>query len=450
MEEKKQSRHRNTLIALSFGYFIDQGAAQSMGVLQNSILRYFPGMTPSLFGLMETLRTVLQTISAPVWGYASDKYSRKRILIIATMLWGLWTILVGMSPNFETLIIMRAISGFGLGCIMPATFSLVADHFPQARRGMAMGFIGLMQLLGTIAGVLALGFATGGDAWRWGFVGLGIVGLISGIVIWLLVVEPPRGAAEPELAELLQEGADSDYKINIKDMLSTLRIPTIWAAIAQGVTGTVPWVVMGIDMIKWMVTELGYSESIDFSKAKGSAPLIFAGILVGSAISSLMGGLIGDYAEKINPKYGRTVIGQFSVFCGVPLTYILFTQGARLSFLQMFGLAFFTALMIGWPGRGAKEPMMQAVVVPELRSSAYSVVSLIEGGLSAFGGLIAGVLIEQIGITNAMLWMIPFPWVICGLFFSLFYFTYPRDAAKARAHIGEMREKLLIAKQNNA
>ncbi|MEI7990531.1 MAG: MFS transporter, partial [Chloroflexota bacterium] len=173
MEEKKQSRHRNTLIALSFGYFIDQGAAQSMGVLQNSILRYFPGMTPSLFGLMETLRTVLQTISAPVWGYASDKYSRKRILIIATMLWGLWTILVGMSPNFETLIIMRAISGFGLGCIMPATFSLVADHFPQARRGMAMGFIGLMQLLGTIAGVLALGFATGGDAWRWGFVGLG-------------------------------------------------------------------------------------------------------------------------------------------------------------------------------------------------------------------------------------------------------------------------------------
>jgi len=204
-----------------------------------------------------------------------------------------------------------------------------------------------------------------------------------------------------------------------------------------------PWVVLGSYMINWMIRELGYSEGITLTHARGSAPLVFAGIVVGTAISNLIGGMIGDYAEKVNPKYGRTVIGQFSVFSGVPLTYLLFTLGPKITFWQMFGLAFFTALMVGWPGRGAKEPMMQAVVPPELRSSAYSVVSVIEGGLSAFAGLIAGALADRIGLTNALLWTVPFPWIICGGFFSLFYFTYPHDAARVRQQMAERREELL-------
>jgi len=99
--------------------------------------------------------------------------------------------------------------------------------------------------------------------------------------------------------------------------------------------------------------------------------------------------------------------------------------------------------MIGWPGRGAKEPMMQAVVPPEMRSSAYSVVNFIEGGLSAFSSLIAGALADSIGLTNALLWTIPFPWIICGIFFTLFYFTYPKDAEHVRVLMAQRREELL-------
>ena len=43
------------------------------------------------------------------------------------------------------------------------------------------------------------------------------------------------------------------------------------------------------------------------------------------------------------------------------LMYFFLTQAKNMTFWQVFGLASFTALMIGWPGRGAKEPMMQAV-----------------------------------------------------------------------------------------
>jgi MFS family permease len=368
-------------------------------------------------------------------------------LFFGTGIWGIWTILVGLMPSFTGLMIIRIISGLGLGCLMPATFSLLGDHFSQDKRGRALGMICLIGLLGTVIGVIALGFVATVDLWKWGFIGLGIASILTGFVILLFVEEPTRGSSEPELQGIITKEDESRYKINVKDMIDTLKIPTIWAAIIQGVTGSMPWVVMGVFLINWMVTELGFSNSISLNDPKGSAPIVFAFVVIGAAISNYVGGIIGDYAEKKNPKYGRTIIGQFSVFVGVPLMFVLIKYGPQMSFGLFLGWAFMTALLVGWPGTGAKQPMMQAVVPPERRSSAYAMVNLIEGGLSAFSSLIAGTLAGMIGLTNALLWTIPFPWIICGIGFTLFYFTYPKDAAKIRAQMAERREELIKAHQ---
>jgi MFS family permease len=443
---KTPRRSSRTLFALGFGYLIDQGEAQAMSVLI-PIIQSMWGVSFGMIGLMTTLRNIAQTVSAPLWGYAADRYSRKKVLIFGTGIWGVWTILVGLTPNFSSMLIIRAISGLGLGALMPATFSLLADHYPQSKRGRAMGTIGFVGAMGTVVGVLALGFVATLEMWRWGFIGLGIASILSGLVIWLLVNEVPRGSAEPELADLITEQKAQRYTINWPDVFATLRIPTIWAAIAQGVTGTMPWVVMGFYFINWMVTDLGFANNITLSDPRGSAPLVFAVIVVGSAFGNFIGGVIGDFAEKVNPKYGRTIIGQFSVFAGVPLMYLLLTRASQMSFTSLLGLALVTALIITWPGRGAKEPMMQAVVPPEIRSSAYSVVNLIEGGLSAFAGLIAGMLAQSMGLTNALLWTIPFPWIICGIFFTAFYFTYPKDAARVRGMMADRRQELIRSNQ---
>jgi MFS family permease len=242
---KAKNKHSNrTLFALGFGYLIDQGEAQAMSVLI-PIIQSMWGISFAMIGLMTTLRNIAQTVSAPLWGYAADRYSRKTVLIVGTGVWGIWTILVGLTPDFSSMLIIRAVSGLGLGALMPATFSLLADHFPQSKRGRAMGTIGFVGAMGTVVGVLALGFVATPEMWRWGFIGLGVASILSGLLIWLLVTEVPRGSAEPELADIITEQKAQRYTINWPDVFSTLRIPTIWAAIAQGVTGTMPWVVMG-------------------------------------------------------------------------------------------------------------------------------------------------------------------------------------------------------------
>jgi MFS family permease len=442
MAANPKKRSGQTLFALGLGYLIDQGEGQSMGVL-SPVIQAIWGVSYGMIGLMETLRTIAQTISAPFWGYTADRISRKKVLIFGTGLWGLWTIAVGLMPNFTGILVIRVLSGLGLGAFMPAAFSLLADYYPPQQRGRALGAIGGIGMLGVMLGVISLGFVASEALWRWGFVGLGGFSVLSGLLIWWLVEELPAGSAEPELNNLVNEQNKSLYTIHWKDVLSVLRIPTIWVAIAQGVTGTMPWVVMGFYMINWMVNNLGYSNGITFNHPRGSAPLTFAAIIIGSAIGNYLGGVIGDAADRINPKYGRTLIGQFSVLIGIPLTYILFTRAPGMSATQLFLFAFIIALLITWPGHGAKEPMMQAVVLPEIRSSAYAIVNVIEGGLSAFSGLIAGALADRIGLTRALLWTVPFPWLICALVFTLFYFTYPRDSAKVHQILRERRDVLL-------
>jgi len=422
-----------TLLALAFGYFIDQGEAQAMSVLFPTLQDLW-GLSYTNLGTIGTIRNILQSVSAPFWGFAADRFSRKKVIVFGTGVWGLWTLFCGLTQNFGQLLAVRAISGIGLGCLMPATFSLMSDTFPPKQRGRALGMLEGMGVLGIVIGTLGLGMLASPELWRWGFVLLGGFSVLSGLLVWLLVDEPVRGAAEPELAGKITAEAAAQYRVKASDVPRVLAIPTIWVAIAQGLAGTMPWVVMGLYMITWLVRERGLEEQ--------TATVAFAGIVIGTAISNVVGGFLGDMAEERSPQYGRAVVGQVSILTGIPLTYVLFTQTESWPFPALVALCFCTALLISWAGKGSKEPMMQGVTPPELRASAFAMVTFIESGFAAIAAFVAGSLADRIGFTQALLWTIPFPWLICGALYTLFYWAYPRDSAKLRARMAERAEEL--------
>ncbi|MDT8306452.1 MAG: MFS transporter [Anaerolineae bacterium] len=422
-----------TLLALGFGYFIDQGEAQAMSVLFPTLQALW-GLSYSQLGIIGTIRNVLQALSAPFWGYAADRFPRKRIIMLGTGVWGIWTLLIGFSQDYSQLLILRAISGIGLGCLLPATFSLISDTFAPQRRGRALGVLQAIGMLGIIIGTLALGQLASPALWRWGFVGLGAFSILSGLVVWLFVDEPVRGAAEPELAGRITAEAAAQYRMSLPDVRRVLAIPTIWVAVAQGLAGTLPWMVLTLYFITWLVNERGLSE--------GPATYVFAGIVVGTAISQLLGGFLGDWAEVRFPRYGRPAVGHISIVAAIPLSYVLLTRTASWPFVAVFVLGFVTAVFISWTGTGAKEPMMQAVTAPELRATAFAIVTFIESGFAAVAPFLAGVLADRIGLTEAMVWTVTFPWVICAAIYSLFYITYPQDAAKLRGLMAQRAEAL--------
>ncbi len=268
---------------------------------------------------------------------------------------------------------------------------------------------------------------------------LGGTSVLSGLLILLLVREPVRGEAEPELANVITSKTAQKYQIKLSDLGKVLRIPTIWVATLQGMAGWMPWVVLGQFYPTWLVEAKGMSADIDVGNPNGSAPIVMALILIGTVFSNIMGGFIGDWAERIHPKYGRTAIGQFSVFSGIPLSWIMLTQTQGWPLWTFLVLCFVLALLIGWPGRGAKQPMMQGTVPPELRSSASAANDMIERGFAATIGVVAGGLAGNTvaQFTRALVWTIPVPWILCLIFFSGFYWSYPRDSRRLRAQMAE-------------
>jgi MFS family permease len=447
---QKKKRRAATLVALGFGYFIDNGEEQSMGVLYPAIKMLW-GLSNFELGLVGTMRAAIAALAAPLWGYAADRWSRKGVLFFGTGIWGIWTLLCGLVPNFGSMLAIRSVSGIGLGCLMPATFSLISDTFPPNQRGRAMGILGGIGALGVIGGVLSMGALASNDPgplgmekWRWGFFALGAMSVLSGILILFLVREPVRGEAEPELANKITAEAADQYQIKLSDLSKVIAIPTIWVATLQGMAGWMPWVVLAQFFPTWLVEARGMSADIDFSNPNGSAPIVMALILIGTVISNVMGGFIGDWADRVNPRYGRTMIGQFSVFSGIPLSWIMLTRTEGWSVWAFLALCFFLAVLIGWPGRGAKQPMMQGTVPPELRSSASAANDLIERGFAALIGVVAGGLAGSTvtEFTRALVWTIPVPWILCLILFSGFYWSYPRDSIRLRKQMAERSAKI--------
>ncbi len=436
---KKQPRRFKNLFALASGYFVDQGEAQAMSIF-SPVLRQIWNLSVGNLSWITFVRSLLQALSSPFWGYMADKYSRKKVLFWGTGFWGLWTILVGLTQNFSQLILVRVISGIGLGCLMPATFSIMADTFPPKIRGRMLGYLEGVGVLGIIIFTVGLGSLATPEMWRYGFIILGVASILSGIIIMIFVDEPIRGQSEPEMKGQLTYEQAERHKVTFEDLRKVLTIPTIRVAILQGLSGSMPWVIMGAFLILWLVEERGLSTQ--------QAPVVFGVMLIGTAISNVMGGYIGDWADQKNPKYGRAFIGQISVIFGIPLTIILLTATENWSLPALMVFCFGTALLISWPGKGSKEPMMAAVVPPELRSTAFAMTTFVENGFAAIVALIFGLIADRIDLQTAMFWTIPIPWILCAIFFTGFYFTYPKDREKQRLLLEERAKEFGISNGN--
>ena len=107
-------------------------------------------------------------ISAPLMAKLSDRYGRRNVYLFDIALFGLGSIVVAVSLNFEMLLAGRVLQAFGAGGILPVASAIIGDTFPEERRGPALGLIGAVFgvafLLGPLLGGLLLQWN-----WRWLF-----------------------------------------------------------------------------------------------------------------------------------------------------------------------------------------------------------------------------------------------------------------------------------------
>ena len=160
---------RNKILALLFvGVFMGALDIGIVGPALPAIKTAF-GTNERLVSWIFTIYILFFMIGTPLMAKLSDMYGRKTLYILDVFLFAVGSAITVSSATFETLLIGRAIQGFGAGGIFPVASAFIGDTFPPEKRGGALGFIGsvwgLSGLLGPILGGLLLSYG-----WQWLFI----------------------------------------------------------------------------------------------------------------------------------------------------------------------------------------------------------------------------------------------------------------------------------------
>jgi EmrB/QacA subfamily drug resistance transporter len=177
---------------------------QFMVVLDIAIVNVaLPSIQVDLGFSQENLQWVISAYALVFGGFlllggrAADLLGRRRIFLVAIVLFTLSSLFAGLAWSEGSLITARALQGLGAAIITPAALSILSTTFVEGReRNIALGAWGAVGGFGAAAGVLMGGVLTDALSWE-----------------WIFFVNVPVGVAAFVLAPiLLKESRDAHVK----------------------------------------------------------------------------------------------------------------------------------------------------------------------------------------------------------------------------------------------
>jgi MFS family permease len=310
-------------------------------------------------------------ITAPIFGWLSDRFSRWKLVGIGLLLWSLATWASGHAHDFWTMLLFRCLVGIGEAAYGPAAPAIIADLFPLKHRGKAITIFYIAIPVGS-----ALGFVYGGQiqewhGWRYAFYYMLPPGLILGICCFFMR-EPKRGESEgadyqPSTAPRLQ-----NYKRILKTksfLYCTLGMTAMTFAVG-GITSWMPTYVYNRQLREHPDLVQQHAENPEQAQkaALRQANTIFGAIVVvSSLLSTLLGGWVADWLRT-------RIRGSYFAFSGVSM---FFGFGFFLAFLySSFPTAwiflFLTAFFI-FANTGPTNTILTNVIHPAMRQMAVAI-----------------------------------------------------------------------------
>ena len=91
-------------------------------------------------GLLGASGTIGLLIGMLPAGRLADLYGRKKVLLVGTAVFAVFTLLCGFAMNFPQLIVLRIIAGLGEGAIFPVPYLMISELVNKQARGRIMGY----------------------------------------------------------------------------------------------------------------------------------------------------------------------------------------------------------------------------------------------------------------------------------------------------------------------
>jgi MFS transporter, DHA1 family, tetracycline resistance protein len=308
------------------------------------------------YGWIVMVFSVMQFFAAPVLGALSDRFGRRRVLLIALAGSAIDYVIMGWAPSLGWLFVGRMISGLTAGTLSTVN-AYVADVTPPERRAQAYGMLGAAFGLGFVIGP-ALGGLLGGINLRLPFyVAAGCVAL--NWFYGLLVL--------PESLDPAHRRPFSWRRANpIGSMLAARRFPAVMGLLGSYFLFTlaqtmlqVTWVLYTGYRYHWTTKQVGWS-------------LMFLGIVSAVVQSTLVRPIIARIGERRGLVFGMTV-----AICG-HIAYGLAPSG-----WMIYAIGAATAVA------GVAGPSIQAFITRHVPANEQGSVQGVLSGLMSLGNICA-------------------------------------------------------------
>ena len=157
---------------------------------------------PPAFGAVFSAALAGLAIGAFSLGPVADRVGRKRVLVVATLCFGVFTLATASATNLTTLLTYRFGAGLGLGGAMPSFISLACEYLPRRLRPAIVSLLWAGFPLGGVFGGLLGSRIIPEYGWPSIFIVGGVIPVLLGLV--LIVVLPES------IAFLLASGAPAE------------------------------------------------------------------------------------------------------------------------------------------------------------------------------------------------------------------------------------------------
>jgi MFS family permease len=413
----RQSRYRWFVVVIFFTFMLlHQADKLLISPLTTPIMEAF-GINEAQMGAVFTGALIVGAILYPVWGYLYDRYTRPKLLALASFIWGSTTWLSAIAPTYPSFLLTRASTGVD-DSGYPGLYSLISDYFGPAVRGKIYGLLQIAQPLGYMLGMILATFLRDALGWRGVFYLTGSLGIVLAGVIFFGVHEVPRGRSEPELADLEEIRV---HRFSWEIAQGLFRKRSLLLLFVQGFFGVFPWNVITYWFFRYLETERGYS-------ADAVLMTMVVAVLV-LAVGYFAGGAVGDFFFQ-RTRRGRALVAATAVLLGAVLLY--FTMSVPMEnqslFLVMLSL---TALFIPFSSPNVISTVYD-VTLPEVRSTAVAVQYFIESAGAATAPFLAGLIAVRSSLHDAILIVCESTWVLCAIFLVVVAYLVPHDIETLR------------------
>ncbi|RDK11963.1 MFS transporter [Cupriavidus lacunae] len=314
INERPMSRFQIRTLILCFLVLVTDGYdTVVLGFIGPSLKAHF-GASPAQLAPLFGAGFFGLAVGSFLFGPLADRFGRKTVLTITVILFGVLSLVSAWAASLETLIVLRFLTGLGLGGAMPNAYTLAVEYCPDRFRSTLVAPLGCGISAGGVLGGLIAPHMISAFGWQSMLILGGALPMLLALVLWRGLPESVRylvAKGRQEEARAIVQRIDAGYPGGAQlalDEEAAKGFP-VSQLLRQGLRGgtVLLWITAFMALLvvyflgNWL-TMLVQETGVSFSQASRMTALYLTGNALGAV-------LLGFLMDRMNPQY--VVAGAF-------------------------------------------------------------------------------------------------------------------------------------------